>query len=369
MGCPEAVKPMIALVIGAMALFGPLPQAFGADLSGTSKVMAWAAAGPARGVAVTALAGAPKRHLTRPGSPALHYLGGAPGRADTGGRIAYLKPVNVHFQNESPPWAVAFTAKLRTFEVSTLATGSDYRFIVDGRATPLRRLPGTWKPVRIRVRFRRPGARLVVFEMGRRTVFGGVTGRVSRSRVDFGPRTIWLGDSYTDGTGATDSLAGYVQVASSLLGLGDSWASGLAGTGYLNAGGRGKVAFGSRLQSDVLAYRPHTVVVAGGINDGERRPDDVRAAAAELFRRIGSSGARLVVIAPWQLNDPPTPGDVTLNAAIRAAAEEAGGLFVATTGWITDANRRRYVGSDGVHPTQAGHEYLGRRVAAAIAAL
>jgi lysophospholipase L1-like esterase len=356
---------MSAGVLAAAGLLGLGVPAFGADLGGSPSVASTATAAQYRAVTISQRRGAPKR-VVGPRSPVFRYAGGAPG--DAGYGRTYFKPVNVNYLNASPPWSVTFRTTGRTFAVSTVATGARYRFVIDGRPTAVRRLAGTWEEATIRVRFKRPASRRIRLELGNRGWFGGVQGQVRSNDENLGPRTIWVGDSYTDGDSVEDSLDGYAQVASRLLGLGDAWASGLAGTGYVNSGGEGKVPFGARLDGDVLAYRPRTVIMAGGINDYEAEPDELRRAALDVFRRVAASGARLVVIGPWQLGDQ-SDEEIDNRDAIASAAAEAGGLFVDTTGWITEANRGQYIGEDGVHPTAAGHAYLGRRVAAAIQAL
>ena len=119
-------------------------------------------------------------------------------------------------------------------------------------------------------------------------------------------RVIVLGDSVTAGTGALASFTGFVQSAAAILGWTDAWASGVGGTGYVNPGPPGQVAFINRVDHDVISYAPSVVLVAGGTNDHAYAPTDVQAAAAALYQRIadGLPAATVYVMGPWCAKGP-----------------------------------------------------------------
>lgn len=276
------------------------------------------------------------------------------------GSDGFYAPDNV--TKQPPAWFVSFRAGQR---FSFVLQGSGYRLRVDGNVTPLLKLPGSGHNV-VRVKLRKPARHEVVVEMDYGDRFGGVIGTRQPSKLKLGPRTIALGDSYTAGTGSSANFTGYAQTALFSLGIGDVWAAGVGGSGYVTPGPLG-VTFGQRLDHDVIRWKPKIVIVAGGINDPVDQPSQVGAAASDVFRRIraGLPSAKLIVVGPWAPRQPNRL--VAIDNAIREAAAANGAIFVSTLGWITDANRGQYIGADGIHPNRAGHRYLGHRLAAALA--
>ena len=194
-----------------------------------------------------------------------------------------------------------------------------------------------------------------------------------------GPRTIFLGDSWTSGDPLTVPFESYVERTAELLGLGDAWASGIGGTGYVANAGT-SVNFAQRLQSDVLQWHPGTVIVAGGGNDLSVPPATLRRAVSSLFARIRGAlpHARLIALGPWSPMGV-VPGYVRTANIIRAAVIAKHGAFIDTTRWITGhgttaapahdgGNADRYIGPK-KHPNVAGYRYIGTRLAAALKAL
>lgn len=222
--------------------------------------------------------------------------------------------------------------------------------------------------------------------------------------VAVGPRVIFFGDSYTEGTGAGMPSMGLAQTTGTLLGWRDLWISGVGGTGYLNdAGVVGKTTFRDRVEADVIAYDPAIVIVAGGLNDHSAGSTgaEVGAEAGRLFTEIIESvpGVTLIATGPWNNSgNAPTNRFVEIRDAIHAALVESGGhLFVdniggpepmesnlnlyVDQGWITGTGNRTtptgsgnadlYIGNGGAdvgHPSQAGHDFLGQKLASDISA-
>ena len=197
-------------------------------------------------------------------------------------------------------------------------------------------------------------------------------------------RVIVLGDSVTAGTGALASFTGFVQSAAAILGWTDAWASGVGGTGYVNPGPPGQVAFINRVDHDVISYAPSVVLVAGGTNDHAYAPTDVQAAAAALYQRIadGLPAAVVYVMGPWCSKGPaPAQWVATRDALVSALSGFPSFRFIDNIAeqWITgtgnvahpkgDGNADLYISADGTHPTQAGHDYVGQRLAADIQAM
>jgi lysophospholipase L1-like esterase len=187
-----------------------------------------------------------------------------------------------------------------------------------------------------------------------------------------GPRAIFLGDSYTEGAGGS-MPGGYVVFAGIAAGL-DAWASGVGGTGIVSDGGGvdGKTKFRDRVSTDVIPFNPDVVVIAGGINDGdlayERRTlSEYRAEYDRLIDAIktGLPAAKIIVLGPFC---PQTPSSYSSGLTplrdVNQAAARAEGLPFIDAFYFTDANKSKYISDDNVHPNDAGHEYLGKRLGA-----
>jgi lysophospholipase L1-like esterase len=187
-----------------------------------------------------------------------------------------------------------------------------------------------------------------------------------------GPRAIFLGDSYTEGSEGSCS-GGYVIYAGIAAGL-DAWPSEVGGTGIVsNASGLdGKVKFRDRVSTDVIPFNPDVVVIAGGINDRALAANsqtllEYRAEYDLLLEEIktGLPAAKIVVLGPFSPQTPSSydPGLTTIRDDNQAAAQAAGVPFIDVF-YFTDANKSKYISDDTVHSNAAGHEYLGKKLGA-----
>lgn len=190
-----------------------------------------------------------------------------------------------------------------------------------------------------------------------------------------GPRCIILGDSYTGGTGAdAPGITHWVQKFASIMGWPDTWSAGVGGSGYLNPGTG--TTFRSRVAADVSANNPDIVIVVGGHNDSTYTPAAIQAEAQLLFQAIkqGSPAAKLIVVGP--LGAPNAQSTYSaMQSAIFSAAQGYANLTVdtVTKSWFTgtgyqgatngSGNCDYYIYTDNIHPSQAGHEYIARRIA------
>jgi lysophospholipase L1-like esterase len=192
-----------------------------------------------------------------------------------------------------------------------------------------------------------------------------------------GPRTIFLGDSFTEGTaGAYPSgscYGGYVITAGLTAGL-DAWPSGVGATGIVNdyGGLDGRRKFRDRLSTDVIPFAPDVVVIAGGLNDSELvadgtvTPSQYRAEYDALIEAIRTNlpTARIVVLGPFCPGSPTSYRGVTEIRDLNQAAARAAGVPFIDVFYFTDANRSGYVSRDNFHLNAAGHEYLGKKLGA-----
>lgn len=202
-----------------------------------------------------------------------------------------------------------------------------------------------------------------------------------------GGRLMVLGDSISDGS-AQNTGAGsgtWFARTARLLGSTDAWEQGRGGTGYITAGSY--ATFGTRLAADVIAWTPDRLIVSGGYNDSSGDQGAIATAAASLYAatKAGLPSCQVYVIGCWSPTGSPGAGVTNTDATLRTAAAAAGfpfispvtgsvydasGALVATHGpWITAANTAAYIGADSIHPNDAGHVYLSRRITAAIRAL
>ncbi|RSS97251.1 SGNH/GDSL hydrolase family protein [Streptomyces sp. WAC05292] len=205
-----------------------------------------------------------------------------------------------------------------------------------------------------------------------------------------GGRFMVLGDSLSDGS-AHNAGAGcgtWVDRVGRMLGCTDVWRESRGSTGYVAAGTFAN--FGTRAEVDVIPWAPDRLVIWGGYNDASSNQAQIAAAAATLFDRIKTALPRcqVFVIGCWSPTGNPAASLVNTTNTLRTAAAnarfpfvspqtgqiyDASGTLVATHGpWITgtgntgalqaDGNADLYIGSDGVHATDAGHIYLARRI-------
>jgi lysophospholipase L1-like esterase len=182
----------------------------------------------------------------------------------------------------------------------------------------------------------------------------------ARDAVDV-PVVTFLGDSWTEGIGAT-ALRGYAVRTALRLGW-EFHELGVGGSGYVQAG-RGST-FDERVDRAV-ATDPDVLVVQGSINDRKGPLDALGPAAlrtlAHLHRVVGPDTVVLVLGASY------TPGTERaviddINDAIAAAAERAGFRFVdpAAAGWSDPA--RPDIWWDENHPNDTGHQKIADRLA------
>jgi lysophospholipase L1-like esterase len=182
-----------------------------------------------------------------------------------------------------------------------------------------------------------------------------------------GATAVFLGDSFTSGwDGAGLGAAGWPRLVGSARG----WRTvnlAVAGTGFRNPGWTNQpiaARVSTALQSD-----PDVIIVAGGHNDSRWSAAATARAADEVIDRLRTAApdALLVIVAPiWQNGSPPGRA-LALRDHLRRKAEAVGAVFVdpLAEGWFSGPGHR-LIGSDGLHPTDAGHRFIAERVRAAL---
>ncbi|MGW4505706.1 SGNH/GDSL hydrolase family protein [Streptomyces sp. NPDC004436] len=207
-------------------------------------------------------------------------------------------------------------------------------------------------------------------------------------------RIMMFGDSIPGGSNMnTGGGSGtWFPRAARALGYADAWNESLGSTGYITAGST--ATLGTRAPIDVIPNSPDVLIISAGYNDNGGSQASIQAAAASLYSAIktGLPSCRIYVIGCWSPTGSPgssiTNTDTTLRneaaaaglpfvSPITGAVYNSAGTLVATHGpWITgtgrvgattgSGNADVYIGTDAVHPTDAGHRYLADRVVAAI---
>lgn len=188
-------------------------------------------------------------------------------------------------------------------------------------------------------------------------------------RAPAGSRVVVLGDSYASGWKGTGRGT---QNWTSVVGRARGWSVtnlAVAGTGFLNPGWTNQ-PLGSRV-ARVVRERPDVVVIAAGHNDSRWSAAATSKAADEVIRRIHARlpDTVIVVVGPiWQDGSPPSRC-LALRDHLRRTAARVGAVFIDPIAerWFAGPNNR-FVGSDGIHPTNAGHRHIADRVLADLAA-
>lgn len=175
-------------------------------------------------------------------------------------------------------------------------------------------------------------------------------------------RVAIIGDSYT----ACSAMGGcgtanYTRKIAPALGWSIKTFA-VGGTGYTNSSG-GKTTFGERVD-DVIAAKPDIVVVEGGRND-LNAIDRLPAATTDTLTRLKSSlpDAKLIVIGPIGTASSPETESTARDIIAAAATGVGADLFIdpIADGWFTGADAK-YIGVDGLHPTDDGHNYMADKL-------
>lgn len=239
---------------------------------------------------------------------------------------------------------------------------------------------------------RRP--RLYEIEPLQQFKFGGIrTGAADSpwpAPVEDALKGLIHGDSFVEDTGATQAalnpgLSGQI---AALLGQPDTVFSGVGGTGFIT-NGPGFNTFLQRVDLDVLRFAPDFIIEMGGINDETAAAGDaavIEAAVRSWLATIVSALPDVLIFMTGPMSNGTPPGN---RLAVRDGKKSAAALFPRNVvfidniaeEWVTGSGRLNApaangnadwvtggeTGDDSTHPTDAGHSYLARRVAQAVA--
>ncbi len=187
--------------------------------------------------------------------------------------------------------------------------------------------------------------------------------------LDYSPNRIAIvGDSYTTG-GALGGMgsrgwttrAWQILAAQRMAVTADVNAEG--GAGYGTRGNHGHVF--QDLTDGVVKPDDSLVVFFGSRNDQNVDTTQLSILAYGTFqsaRRLAPNASFLVIGPPWPTANPPD-WVLRIRDALRYQASVAGAAFIdpIAAGWFV--GHPDLIGADGVHPTDAGHEYMADKIA------
>lgn len=286
--------------------------------------------------------------------------------------------------------------------------GTKWRFqvIVDGKiVTPAPMfLPDNYKAYRVLFDFTQGGAvtpanttrRIRIEAVSPSNILvGGLT--VSALDSVWAPasessvRAIMFGDSGTEGYLLPFEFTGFANQVGYAMGWDDLWISAVGGTGYLKKVPGTTLTWRERI-TDITTNAPDVVVILGSLNDTIGflyTAAQVQVEATLFYQQLTAALPNaLIFVAGVQLMQPSRSTAATLNQlatdqnnAIKAAVQNMPNVYfidMVAEGWFTgsgtsvapvgDGNADRYVMTDNTHMTQAGHDYMARRLMTAIRA-
>lgn len=182
------------------------------------------------------------------------------------------------------------------------------------------------------------------------------------------PVVAFYGDSYTLGTGATDSSHRWSTRISEQRGWREVNPS-MNALGFVAH----REAFGVDLPAQIIEADPDIVFITMGLNDAYSYAEpgpDVRAAIDDDFDRLHSAlpDARFIVVEPfWYTAVQPQSLDV-VTEWVKAAADEIDADYIAgASSWIQ--GREGEMASDGQHPNDVGYDLMTEKMDAALRGL
>lgn len=328
-------------------------------------VVAGAGSGSAPPIPYTSLT---KRVSYLSGSSEIKYIGGKPKAFSTDfAQFPVTTTVsggNIGGVENAIYWRAGITTNAATVAVAILGGSASigYRFIVDGQYVSLSQtIASTGGRQYIILSFGVSATRTIYVEANSARAF--VAFNVDPSDVITAPSdeptiALFLGDSFSTGTGAL-SQDGYYTVMAEQLGFSNIWASGSGGTGYLATSSGTGYKLSNRVVADIARASSvgtvSKVFVAMGLNDLSL--GDVTAEANICFDLIRSAlpDASVSVFSPWDVNAPAAPAAnfATRKAEIKAAVSgRIGFKFI-------DLEGVSFTKADGTHPNTEGHATLG----------
>lgn len=212
------------------------------------------------------------------------------------------------------------------------------------------------------------------------------------------PLCVFDGDSIPEGTGSSFSpMWGLSERVCQLMDW-DCMNLSYGGTGYVNPGSGGRVPIGDGVRTDIVKHiQPDIMVVACGVNDSvttDRTQDKIKQAIDDYYKKLKEiiPNTDVIIISPIapvgleyeidnntfmheQLKSSAKKyGYAYIDIVFGETYDKQGNLLISGLGDWKDGtgtssspqptgNRSVYIGEDGTHPTQDGHNFLGEKIA------
>ena len=190
---------------------------------------------------------------------------------------------------------------------------------------------------------------------------------------DFGQRAVFLGDSYTRGTGASSPGVKWTSLVAAQRGWQET-NLGFGGTGYLTAAGvqgcgRPVCPNYQEVVGQAVSAEPDIVVVSGGQNDfpafETNRPGVTKAVNSTFASlRRDLPDARLIVVGPSTAGKV-NPTVTGLESVVERAAQDHGATYISLNR-PTPVITPNMVLPDGAHVNDEGHRAIADRVLSAL---
>lgn len=301
--------------------------------------------------------------------PDITFIGGTVGSwGSTFPKYNYTKTYNLTLSNgtrEGIEGIVAFETDATSFDLKLYNVGytSSFVMLVDGKIVrassqivPSSDGSQRWLTVDLSGANLEPGFHKIEFNFAGGANFGGLVvnpGAEVRALPADGPRVVYLGDSFTEGTGSSTPVEDYTSIAGRLLGTSDLVQSGAGGTGWIKPNGP-RPALVDRIQQDGVDANGDIYVIAMGVND-DKGPALHEAIVSTLTTLVdGQPNAKIFVVSNWNVQGPGSNGKEWLEDELEAIVA----LFPTIT--FLDASGATFTKSDTTHPDPAGHYSLGR---------
>lgn len=300
---------------------------------------------------------------------------------------------NVSATQQANGWAVEFYADAVKVELFVLCSTSAKGLQIEVNDQPvssaITALPATSGGGYILLDFTSVGGRAVRkirVEGDQATGWRGVLVGATESVWSFDPDhdiiACSVGDSIEAQQGGTSPNTGWQIVAGKCLGWSDVREVALGGTGWVNQGAWSSTFGDANRVADVVAARPSVVILAASPNDTSGATLQAAMLAGFQAYRAALPYALIVCTGLFPGASGPGTSDLNIEANMLAAfnswadpfsfyipiANDAEGSWIFGTGHVGaingSGNSDIYVNSaDTVHPSEAGHIYVGERFA------
>ena len=184
-----------------------------------------------------------------------------------------------------------------------------------------------------------------------------------------------IGDSYTDGSPQGGSAEkGWARLVTEDLrarGFDVVTVSHAEGaSGYLNHGSKTGSVFGDKVATTVRSG-DRLVVFFGSRNDSGGTPSEYARATCDALRsaQLAAPSARLLVVGPPWVNGNPPDYILRDRDILKERASDLGAYFLDPVDDRWFADRPDLIGTDGVHPTDAGHRLMADKILPAMTQL